>query len=115
MDDADRKARRLNAYYYSFEPTGCDAVDAVLEAVASAGKAFHHTEDWQDAWTDKPAPVDWIQTAANEAATALREAERRGMRRAAEIVLGLGGTTRIHERCAHDIIKAIEDAATEGE
>lgn len=38
----------LRAYYHEFTITGCPAVDGVLEAIALAGKAYHHTADWGD-------------------------------------------------------------------
>lgn len=38
----------LNAYYYSFEPTGERLVDEFLSTIASAGKAFHCTSQWQE-------------------------------------------------------------------
>ena len=65
---------RMDAYYYSFEPTGNSAIDTILSAVACAGKAYHHTDCWQD--ETRPyedahtgdCPVDWIQNAANKAA-----------------------------------------------
>lgn len=69
---------RMRAYYFAFEPTGVEAVDRILSAVACAGKAYHHTESWRD---ETPAyeeffrgecPVDWIQNAANDAAAALK-------------------------------------------
>ena len=44
----EKQPRRLDSYYFSFEPTGCDPVDAILEAVARAGKGYHHTESWSD-------------------------------------------------------------------
>ena len=76
---------RLNAYYYAFNPTGVEAIDRILSAVACAGKAFHSTDDWGDeVWDYNEAgekvpapyepflrgwtPVDWIQNAANDAA-----------------------------------------------
>ena len=65
--------RRMEAYYYSFDSTGCDPVDKILGAVACAGKSFHHTDDWyehaspQDDHTGG-TPIDWIQNAAIEAA-----------------------------------------------
>lgn len=74
--------RRMDAYYYSFDSTGCDPVDKILSAVACAGKAYHHTDDWyehaspQDDHTGG-TPIDWIQNAAVEAAAEierLREA-----------------------------------------
>lgn len=38
----------LDAYYYSFYETGDPKIDAILEAVAFAGKCFHHTDQWND-------------------------------------------------------------------
>lgn len=66
---------RMNAYYYSFEPTGIYEIDKILSAVAVAGKAFHHTENWMDDCAQMPpftgtSPLEWIQNAANEAAEA---------------------------------------------
>lgn len=63
--------RNLNAYYYCFEPTGCDLVDAVLEQVARAGKAFHSTEDWSEEDTDGRSPAAKMQAAANASAQAI--------------------------------------------
>ena len=37
---------RTEAYYYGFERTGCGPVDAVLSAVAIAGKGSHNTSEW---------------------------------------------------------------------
>ena len=37
---------RTEAYYYGFERTGCGPVDAVLSAVAIAGKGSHNTAEW---------------------------------------------------------------------
>jgi hypothetical protein len=39
---------QMNAYYYSFEPTGVPAIDAILGAIGSAGKGSHHTESWDE-------------------------------------------------------------------
>lgn len=39
----------LRAYYHEFTPTGCPAVDGILEAIALAGKAYHETADWDEA------------------------------------------------------------------
>ena len=71
--------RRMNAYYYSFDPTGQPAIDAILSAVAHAGKGYHHTESWHDdgewsRWGEGRSVVDVIQAAANEAALALLDA-----------------------------------------
>ncbi len=67
---------RMNAYYYGFSRTGNTAIDRILSAVACAGKAFHHTEDWSNPTTPYPhlrgdSAVDWIQNAANDAAASL--------------------------------------------
>ena len=37
---------RMDAYYYGFERTDCGPVDAVLSAVAIAGKGSHNTDGW---------------------------------------------------------------------
>ena len=58
----------LRAYYYGFEPTGCEAVDKILGAVAYAGKAFHSTSEWQDEMRDGTTCIERIQNAANSAA-----------------------------------------------
>lgn len=71
------------AYYYSFEPTGVDAIDAILSEVASAGKAYHHTESWTDDYDgeiwkgvkDKRNHAQRIQDAANAAAQSIAEKE----------------------------------------
>lgn len=39
---------RMDAYYYSFDRTGVGLVDAVLSAVAVAGKGSHNTNGWTD-------------------------------------------------------------------
>ena len=70
---------RMNAYYYSFEPTGVREIDVILSAIARAGKAYHNTEGWGGGlWDDKPEYpeepfvgdnwIDRIQNAANTAA-----------------------------------------------
>lgn len=67
----------MEAYYYSFDSTGCDPIDKILSAVACAGKSFHHTDDWyehaspQDDHTGG-TPIDWIQNAAIEAAAEIQ-------------------------------------------
>jgi hypothetical protein len=86
----------MAAYYYSFDETGVDAIDIVLSAVACAGKAFHHTEEWQDADSHPDlepyepehrgdSPAQWINNAAFDAAESFRkqtaDAEQRGYER----------------------------------
>jgi hypothetical protein len=53
----------LNAYYYSFDPTGVPVIDEILSEVAAAGSGSHHTEDWAEY-----GHIERIQTAAAEAA-----------------------------------------------
>lgn len=73
MSDPKSTILRFDAYYYSFEPTGVEQIDRILSAVACAGKAFHHTADWNDEADKRPGldgttPIEWIQNAANAAA-----------------------------------------------
>ncbi len=65
--------RNLNAYYYEFFGTGSDAIDSILESVARAGKAYHHTGEWGPSGEGDNTPSDWIQEAANIAAERERE------------------------------------------
>lgn len=69
--------RRLNAYYFSFDSTGSPIIDAILSAVAYAGKSYHHTESWArgSRWDEGRSYVDVIQAAANEAANKLTDAD----------------------------------------
>lgn len=70
--------RAFDAYYYFLEPTGVEAIDEVLRALAWAGKMSHHTEGWgqadsvqvEDPEGEMP-PCDlaaWIQRACQVAA-----------------------------------------------
>lgn len=81
IPDASNDPLRLDGYYIGFDATGVFEIDLILSAVACAGKAFHHTADWQDECPPYDHrfrgayPVDWIQNAANDAAQAI-EARR---------------------------------------
>lgn len=81
MTTEESRPLRMHAYYYAFEPTGVPEIDKILSAVASAGKAYHNTEWWNEDGEDGPgewAPfrggscVEWIQNAANDAADEMR-------------------------------------------
>ncbi len=71
----------MDAYYYEFTPTGVREIDLILTAVAVAGRAFHHTGDWQTK-ANYPgqigdSPEQWIQNAANAAAEAVSNLRNR--------------------------------------
>lgn len=67
-------ALRMSAYHYGFTATGDELVDRILSAVACAGKAFHHTENWlrhvepYESVFRGHTPAEWIQRAAEDAA-----------------------------------------------
>lgn len=63
---------RMNAYYYGFTPTGVREIDEILSAVACAGKAYHHTDNWADSDKDEPSWADLIQEAADRAAAKIK-------------------------------------------
>lgn len=65
---------RMDAYYYFFDETGCIEIDRVLSAVATAGKSYHHTQDWNDDEYGN-SPVYDIQVAAETAADRVKELE----------------------------------------
>lgn len=56
------------AYHFSFTTTGREAIDKILAAIADAGKAHHHTEDWSEADGTGLSCADRIQQAARLAA-----------------------------------------------
>ena len=73
---------RMNAYYYSFTPTGVALIDSILSAVAVAGKGSHHTNTWGETddyygyydrlgFTDVSCAKDLIQRTADRAADAV--------------------------------------------
>ena len=69
---------RMDAYYYSFDRTGVGAIDAILSAVAIAGKGCHHTAMWTDDsiaafYDDGLTHEQRIQHAANVAADLIRK------------------------------------------
>lgn len=50
---------RMDAYYYGFDRTHVGPIDAILSAVAVAGKGAHQTESWGDGsewgyYSDRP-------------------------------------------------------------
>ena len=76
------EGERMDAYYYSFTPTGVALIDSILSAVAVAGKGAHHTETWDETvyyhgyydrlgFTDVYSAVDLIQRTADRAADAV--------------------------------------------
>lgn len=81
------EGERMDAYFYSFTPTGVALIDSILSAVAVAGKGSYYTEDWDEpddyygyydrlGFTDVSSAVDLIQRTADRAADAVREWHR---------------------------------------
>lgn len=77
---------RLRAYYFGFNPTGVEAIDRILSAVACAGKAYHNTSEWQEDiepyedFLRGRTCAEWIQYAADDAAALLLEALRESVK-----------------------------------
>ncbi len=67
---------RMDAYYYSFAETGVEEIDKILSAVATAGKMYHHTDQWSDKDSDGKSCIDEIQEAAKAAANSLDKGRR---------------------------------------
>ena len=63
---------RMDAYYFGFSATGVREIDEILSAVACAGKAYHHTERWNDADEGEWSYAELIQHAATRAAAHIR-------------------------------------------
>lgn len=109
-DQTIRKADgslRMDAYYYGFDPTGCEPVDRILAAVALAGKLLHHTEGWgDDLWYGDPGPVEIIEHFACEAADEIERltAENQELRAAIQAHYE---ATRAEACCEPDL--AVED------
>lgn len=75
---------RMDGYYIGFDRTGPGTVDAILSAVAIAGKGSHSTDGWNDdggAWyysasdhlPDADCANDLIQRTAERSATQVQE------------------------------------------
>ena len=101
---------RMNAYYFGFNYTGMAPIDKILSAVASAGKAYLSTSDWNDENQNYghsgETPVDWIQNAADEAMVAVKAliADHDAEKKALEDEL-----VRVRERFGK-VLVAIDDA-----
>ena len=69
--------------YLYYNNTGVDKVDSLLNTLSSAGKAFHHTDQWDDEIGEMYAqsgntPNEWIQNSANDLAKYVKELEEKG-------------------------------------
>ena len=71
---------RMQGYYIGFDPTGIGVIDRILSSIAQAGKAYHHTDSWNEVMEYDYGLIrkgetceDAIQRAANDAAAAIRE------------------------------------------
>jgi len=120
--ESDMSERRMDAYYYDFESTKNAAIDKILGAVACAGKAYHHTQDWcdetspYDDHTGK-TPTEWIQNAAIEAADALAAMQAQRDAAQARIALleeALRGVVAVADRDAPEF-RAARAALAKGE
>lgn len=106
-------SEQFSAYYYSFTATGEPGVDAVLRAVAKAGKAYHHTERWADDYDeDGPTQADLIQAAADKAASdhveALRQARSEGEIEAGRVFAAALVATPLYQQGQRDALAAVE-------
>ena len=76
--DGGGPATVFRAYYYEFWATGVAEIDGILDAVASAGNCYPHTESWIDEGMDgSPSFAVRIQEAANCAADAMLAARKK--------------------------------------
>lgn len=94
---------RMNAYYYSFEPTGVRAVDEILSAVAVAGTAYaskSHEALIQEAADRAAAAMTETRIAASDASLVASVAAEAIMRR-----VRLGGTDAITYESSHKEIR----------
>lgn len=64
--------------YLRFRPTASPLVNAILNAIESAGDGYHHTSDWNEATSNGPGShIDEIQEAAKVAASELDRLRKR--------------------------------------
>ena len=113
---------RMDAYYYGFDRTGVPEIDAILSAVAYAGKGWHSTEDWYGNPEDfnygpfiGQSPGDVIQAAANEAAAERQTVTREVLVKVIHDVFAVNGPTPTNGEVADAILAAadlFEDKAT---
>lgn len=70
MTDVVEREPFLRAYFHTFKATSAPESTAILEAVASAAKCFHHTDGWDDSEFAGHPEGFWglIQKRADEAA-----------------------------------------------
>ena len=60
-------------YNFGFDSSGNRAVDKILVAIAKVGRSYHDTEDW---YSGEPAPIEYIQDAANDLADYVNKLEK---------------------------------------
>jgi len=81
----------FNAYYYSLDATGVQAVDDILREVAAAGKRYHSTDCWCDNHSG-PSCRELIQQAADRSADSFKDHPTQKLleaRAALEVILSL--------------------------
>jgi len=74
MTEQTNRERYLRAYYHVFTSTGNDAIDAILEALARAGKSYHSTDEWDNEADEGATHWEAIQRAADQASRTLEAA-----------------------------------------
>lgn len=87
LEDINMRELRasLSGYYIGFDGTGVDAVDDILRAIAAAGKAYHHTRDWQEnLYGNDFSYEELIQEMANRCSRVLREVLSRNTKKQGE-------------------------------
>lgn len=72
----------LQSYWFHFQTTGVEIVDAILDAVCAAGVRYHHTESWIDG---DPSEIDKIQGEAEAVADKIQELTNDTIEKASEI------------------------------
>lgn len=69
--------------YLTYDSTGIKEVDELLGAIEKAGKAFHHTDQWDDeigemyVGTVGNTPNEWIQNKADALAKYIKQLKQK--------------------------------------
>lgn len=115
VPDYERR-KSFDAYYYSFDATGCEAIDRILEAVARAGKAYHHTEMWSecDLWWGEEPQEQCIEKQAIKSAKEVAAKDAEIDRLKAEVAVGVAEWKKVydaHQRALAEIERLKKELA----